>query len=122
MRGVQQTTLKHTPKAHPRQAHGTHDKHERHAHPHLPTRTRCLPHSDEPLHLPFPVSSCALDPLRCYPPPDLSTPRYDPTGYGFELHWFAAPDGFSPAGEATPSCFNAFAANGTCPGSFTAAR
>jgi hypothetical protein len=41
---------------------------------------------------------------------------YDPTGYGIELHWFAAPDDFEPSGLVQPSCFVAYAANGTCPG------
>jgi|AntAceMinimDraft_5_1070358.scaffolds.fasta_scaffold28558_2 hypothetical protein len=41
---------------------------------------------------------------------------YDPSGYGFELHWFAAPEGFMPSGVVSPSCFTAFSSNGTCSG------
>ena len=41
---------------------------------------------------------------------------YDPAGYGIELHWYAAPDGFAPSGVAHPGCFSAFESNGTCSG------
>ena len=43
---------------------------------------------------------------------------HDPAGYGVELHWFAAPDGFRPSGVVHPNCFSPFAANGTCSGAF----
>lgn len=41
---------------------------------------------------------------------------YDPSGYGVELHWNAAADGFAPSGVAPPGCFDAFESNGTCAG------
>ena len=39
--------------------------------------------------------------------------------YGFEMHWYDAPEGFKPAGVISPSCFNAYQTNGTCPGAIT---
>ena len=41
---------------------------------------------------------------------------HDPSGYGIELHWFYAPEGFKPSGTVHPNCFAAFASNGTCDG------
>jgi len=43
---------------------------------------------------------------------------YDPAGYGIQLHWYFASEGFAPEGPIYPSCFAPYGTNGTCPRAF----
>jgi len=44
---------------------------------------------------------------------------YDPAGYGIQLHWYYASQGFAPDGPIYPQCFTPYSGNGTCPRSFS---